>query len=165
MVWKGEIRMNPFDAKQAAEVWSRVTAAGKPQAQPEPPSIESELSDMLRDELADRAAYAQLARRTRGECAQALRAIARDEGGHAKKLTALCFLHTGKKPEAESAPARLTGSLADSLRGRYELETAGAELYRRAAEQYPAHRALFERLSADERRHSEAVLHLLENCL
>ncbi len=162
--------MNPFDEKQAAEVWSRVTATGaKPaaarQSTPETAPIESELADMIRDELSDRAAYAQLARRMRGEGASALRALARDEGGHAKKLTAVYFLHTGKKPSPEIVPVQLTGSLADQLRERYRMETAGAELYARAANTYPAHRTLFERLSTDEQRHSDVILNLLENCL
>lgn len=158
--------MDPFDREAAAAVWSRVTAgtaAHSAQAQEEK-SAQAVL-EFYRDELSEHAAYAAMARKCRGHMAATLRALAREEAGHAKRLAALYFARTGQRVQEKAPPGAQTGPLADQLRERYRQETAGAALYARAAEQDASSRALYTRLSGDELRHSEIILRLIGQCL
>lgn len=148
--------MNPFDAKQAAEVWSRVSAAA---AGPDPEPID--LAGMIRAELSDRALYLSLAHRVRSQSAPILRKLAHEEAAHAKKLAAIHFVRTGTRvqPQPETPPS---GPLLDLLREACREELAGAELYERAAQLEPSLRETLLQLAADERRHSRQLLLLVE---
>ncbi len=150
--------MNPYDARQAAEVWSRVTRAT---ADAQSDSIIT-LDDMIRDELSDRDAYFALARRVRPIEAQTLRAIAREEATHARKLSTVWFVRSGAKPSHSAQSPSASRSVTDVLREHIQKEQAGAEQYARAAELDPACRELFTQLALDERRHAKLLMAMLE---
>ncbi len=153
--------MNPFDAKQAAEVWSRVTGTA---AEPQPEQNSTDLTEMIRAELSDRDLYTALSHRVHKPAAPVLRQLARDEAAHAKKLAAVHFVRTGARVhvQPEKPPA---GPLLDLLRDACREELAGAELYERAAQQDPELRELLLALADDERRHSRQLLSILETHL
>ena len=53
--------------------------------------------------------------------------------------------------------------MAEALRDRHQHEMAGAKQYRRTAEELPEFRELFLELAADETRHGEHILRLLQD--
>lgn len=153
--------MNPFDAKQAAEVWGRVTgAAAEPQEQEA-----LDLAELIRAELSDRDLYLALSQRVRKQTAPILRQLARDEAAHAKKLAAVHFVRTGSRVQTKPEKPTVGGPILDRLRDACREELAGAELYERAAQQDPELRELMLALAADERRHSRTLLSILESHL
>lgn len=110
--------MQPLTEKQTQRVWSRVMSAQTapaaamenpaPAAQAQSETLTPEkLLSLIDGERADSALYAHLAARMKGRAQAMLRAIAQQEACHAKKLAAVYFLNTGKKPapEGRSAPA------------------------------------------------------------
>jgi len=156
---KGGMAMNPFDAKQAAEVWSRVTGTAEPQEQET-----LDLAELIRAELSDRDLYFALSQRVRKQAAPILRRIAHDEAAHAKKLAAVHFVRTGSRVSFQ--PQKPAGApVLDLLREACREELAGAELYERAAQQNPELRELMLALAADERRHSRQILSILESLM
>ncbi|MDD3165418.1 MAG: hypothetical protein PHS97_06125 [Oscillospiraceae bacterium] len=141
-----------------AAIWARVTAPGGTKPQPD-------VQAMIADERSDCATYQKLAAMTGGTCAASLRAIARDEACHAKRLTALYFVKTGACPELAPSCPLLSGCMTALLRERYLAERAGAAAYRAAAEQDPESAALFTCLAGDEAGHAKAILAMLEQLL
>ena len=143
--------MNPYDTAATRAVWNRVLQT-QPEAQE--PIIET-LRARIDGEHAARLTYLALAR-CAGRYAGTLRSIAAQEGVHARKLSALYYLHTGKchTPQAESA---CPNDFCQSLRECYQAELQSAAHYRADAERYPEHRELFTRLACDEARHSRML--------
>ena len=127
------------------------------------------LQDFIREELADRRTYLFLARRApTAEARQVFRAIASDEGKHARRLLAAVYLITGERycPAICYPPLRCDGYCA-ALRERYHEEVCGGFNYRRASQETldPCLQQLLLAFSQDEYRHANAMLCLLSGVM
>lgn len=127
------------------------------------------LQDFIREELADRRTYLFLARRApTAEARQVFRAIASDEGRHARRLLAAVYLITGERycPAICYPPLRCDGYCA-ALRERYHEEVCGGYNYRRASQETldPCLQQLLLAFSQDEYRHANAMLCLLSGVM
>lgn len=163
----------PGDGLSAAERNAELTLPG---AQADPccmgtAALESleVLQGFIREELADRRTYLFLARRApTAEARQVFRAIASDEGRHARRLLAAVYLITGERycPAICYPPLRCDGYCA-ALRGRYHEEVCGGFNYRRASQETldPCLQQLLLAFSQDEYRHANAMLCLLSGVM
>ena len=163
----------PGDGLSAAERNAELTIPG---AQADPccmgtAALESleVLQGFLREELADRRTYLFLARRApTAEARQMFRAIASDEGRHARRLLAAVYLITGERycPAICYPPLRCDGYCA-ALRERYHEEVCGGFNYRRASQETldPCLQQLLLAFSQDEYRHANAMLCLLSGVM
>ena len=127
------------------------------------------LQGFIREELADRRTYLFLARRApTAEARQVFRAIASDEGRHARRLLAAVYLITGERycPAICYPPLRCDGYCA-ALRDRYHEEACGGYNYRRASQETldPCLQQLLLAFSQDEYRHANAMLCLLSGVM
>ena len=163
----------PGDGLSAAERNAELTIPGA-QADPccmGPAALESleVLQGFIREELADRRTYLFLARRApTAEARQVFRAIASDEGKHARRLLAAVYLITGERycPAICYPPLRCDGYCA-ALRERYHEEVCGGFNYRRASQETldPCLQQLLLAFSQDEYRHANAMLCLLSGVM
>ena len=183
-----------YDVARCREVWKRVCPAEDPYpdadagsaaqdadlslpgAQADPccmgtAALESleVLQGFIREELADRRTYLFLARRApTAEARQMFRAIASDEGRHARRLLAAVYLITGERycPAICYPPLRCDGYCA-ALRERYHEEVCGGFNYRRASQETldPCLQQLLLAFSQDEYRHANAMLCLLSGVM
>lgn len=163
----------PGDGLSAAERNAELTLPG---AQADPccmgtAALESleVLQGFIREELADRRTYLFLARRApTAEARQMFRAIASDEGRHARRLLAAVYLITGERycPAICYPPLRCDGYCA-ALRERYHEEVCGSFNYRRASQETldPCLQQLLLAFSQDEYRHANAMLCLLSGVM
>lgn len=163
----------PGDGLSAAERNAELTLPG---AQADPccmgtAALESleVLQGFIREELADRRTYLFLARRApTAEARQVFRAIASDEGRHARRLFAAVYLITGERycPAICYPPLRCDGYCA-ALRERYHEEVCGGFNYRRASQETldPCLQQLLLAFSQDEYRHANAMLCLLSGVM
>ena len=163
----------PDDGLSAAERNAELTIPG---AQADPccmgtAALESleVLQGFIREELADRRTYLFLARRApTAEARQVFRAIASDEGKHARRLLAAVYLITGERycPAICYPPLRCDGYCA-ALRERYHEEVCGGFNYRRASQETldPCLQQLLLAFSQDEYRHANAMLCLLSGVM
>ena len=163
----------PGDGLSAAERNAELTLPG---AQADPccmgtAALESleVLQSFIREELADRRTYLFLARRApTAEARQMFRAIASDEGRHARRLLAAVYLITGERycPAICYPPLRCDGYCA-ALRERYHEEVCGGFNYRRASQETldPCLQQLLLAFSQDEYRHANAMLCLLSGVM
>ncbi len=127
------------------------------------------LQGFIREELADRRTYLFLARRApTAEARQVFRAIASDEGRHARRLLAAVYLITGERycPAICYPPLRCDGYCA-ALRERYHEEVCGGFNYHRASQETldPCLQQLLLAFSQDEYRHANAMLCLLSGVM
>ena len=127
------------------------------------------LQGFIREQLADRRTYLFLARRApTAEARQMFRAIASDEGRHARRLLAAVYLITGERycPAICYPPLRCDGYCA-ALRERYHEEVCGGFNYRRASQETldPCLQQLLLAFSQDEYRHANAMLCLLSGVM
>lgn len=163
----------PGDGLSAAERNAELTLPGT-QADPccmGTAALESleVLQGFIREELADRRTYLFLARRApTAEARQVFRAIASDEGRHARCLLAAVYLITGERycPAICYPPLRCDGYCA-ALRERYHEEVCGGFNYRRASQETldPCLQQLLLAFSQDEYRHANAMLCLLSGVM
>lgn len=163
----------PGDGLSAAERNAELTLPG---AQADPccmgtAALESleVLQGFIREELADRRTYLFLARRApTAEARQVFRAIASDEGRHARRLLAAVYLITGERycPAICYPPLRCDGYCA-ALRERYHEEVCGGFNYRRASQETldPCLQQLLLAFSQDEYRHANVMLCLLSGVM
>ena len=163
----------PSDGLSAAERNAELTLPG---AQADPccmgtAALESleVLQGFIREELADRRTYLFIARRApTAEARQVFRAIASDEGRHARRLLAAVYLITGERycPAICYPPLRCDGYCA-ALRERYHEEVCGGFNYRRASQETldPCLQQLLLAFSQDEYRHANAMLCLLSGVM
>ena len=163
----------PGDGLSAAERNAGLTLPG---AQADPccmgtAALESleVLQGFIREELADRRTYLFLARRApTAEARQVFRAIASDEGRHARRLLAAVYLITGERycPAICYPPLRCDGYCA-ALRERYHEEVCGGFNYHRASQETldPCLQQLLLAFSQDEYRHANAMLGLLSGVM
>jgi len=159
-----------MDHKREQEVWQRVMAMSA-----EAPRCDKAVSkqnltaeqimELLCGELANAATYEALACRVRGQVKQKLMVLAGQERQHAKKLAAIYYVMTGKKPCPDRPKCSCIACTNEELRERYIEETAGAEKYCCLAEKAGSFGDLFRELASDETRHAQTILNLLHQCL
>ncbi|MBQ9458485.1 MAG: ferritin-like domain-containing protein [Oscillospiraceae bacterium] len=127
------------------------------------------LRGFLREELADAQTYRYLAPLApTAEGKRLMRQLSAEESGHARTLQSAHFLITGGTyPVTVVLPPQPRLLWRDRLRERFHEEACGAQSYARAAEGTDdvCLRRIFEKLSADEYRHAEAIRRLIEKTL
>ncbi len=171
--------MNPIDCKQAQNVWSRVMAAqtgaqstsanppARTGAQAENPAAitPEQLLSSIEYEMLDAVTYQCLAARMSGCAQKTLRALAQDERRHAKELSAMYFLLTGKKvcPKKPENPCITCN--AETLRKQYQAELAAREHYEALAPLAGARACTLREIALDECRHAQKIYELLQSCL
>ena len=171
--------MNPIDCKQAQNVWSRVMAAQtgaqstsanppvRTGAQAENPAAitPEQLLSSIEYEMLDAVTYQCLAARMSGCAQKTLRALAQDERRHAKELSAMYFLLTGKKvcPKKPENPCITCN--AETLRKQYQAELAAREHYEALAPLAGARACTLREIALDECRHAQKIYELLQSCL
>lgn len=159
-----------MDHKREQEVWQRVMAMSAEAPQCSKPVNKQTLTaeqvmELLCGELADAATYEALACRVRGQARQTLMMLAGQERQHAKKLSAVYYLMTGKKPCPDKPKYPCIACTNEELRERYIEETAGAEKYCCLAEKAGSFAKVFRELACEEEQHAHTVLKLLQQCL
>lgn len=149
-----------------AEVWQRVLAASGEAPKPAYGSLTpARVLQLREDELRDAHTYRSLAGRAPRDIRQSLLRLSEEERQHARRLEAVYYVMTGKRPAAGRQDTPKTGNLLEDLRSRYREETAGAAEYRRLAEQADSFAPLFRELGDDEERHAGTILRLLQQTL
>ena len=168
--------MNQIDCKQAQNVWSRVMAAQKTAAAPavdmtaakaaEAASITPEqIMQAIEEECKDAATYRALAKRMTGCAGKTLEALSRDERRHAKELSAMYFLLTGKKACFKKQEPPCITCNAETLRRQYQKELAAREHYESLAPLAGARACTLREIALDECRHAQKIYELLQQCL
>ena len=159
-----------MDQRREQEVWQRVMAMSAEAPRCDKPGNKQSLTseqvmELLCKELADAAVYEALACRVGGQVRQKLRMLAAQERQHAKKLSAVYYLMTGKKPCPDKPKGPCIACTNEALRERYIEETKGAEKYCCLAEKAGTFGDLFRELACEESRHGQMILNLLQYCL
>lgn len=159
-----------MDQRREQEVWQRVMAMSAEAPRCDKPVSKQSLTaeqvmELLCGELEDAAFYEALSCRIGGKLGQRLLTIAAQERKHAKKLSAIYYLMTGKKPCPDKPKCPCIACTNEALRERYIEETKGAEHYCHLAEKAGSFCELFRELACEESRHAQMILHLLQYCL
>ena len=172
--------MNQIDCKQAQNVWSRVMAAqANAQSTSANPPVQvkaaqeeqtasitpEQLLSSIEYEMLDAVTYQCLAARMSGCAQKTLRALSQDERRHAKELSAMYFLLTGKKvcPKKPDSPCITCN--AETLRRQYQRELSAREHYEALASMSGARACTMRELALDECRHAQSIYELLQGCL
>ena len=126
------------------------------------------LTGFIEEELADRRYFLAMSRQAPSWARQRLRDIAADEGAHARRLMAAHYLITGQcyRP-AIAGGAVSVGRWCPALRERYHIEACSSMNYARSADGTtdPCLAKLLNELSADEYRHAEELMAMLERAI
>ena len=173
--------MNPMDCKQAQNVWSRVMAAqtaapctnaektpAKTACAQQAPAVSitpEQVMQAMHEELCDAETYRCLAARMSGCAQKTLRALSQDERRHAKELSAMYFLLTGKKvcPKKPDSPCITCN--AETLRRQYQGELAARDRYEALAPLAGARACTLREIALDECRRARKLYELLQSCL
>lgn len=126
------------------------------------------LEGFIEEELADRRFYLAFARQAPTWARQALRETGEEEGAHAKRLMAVYYLITGQCYRPSISCERISvGRFCPALRERYHVEACGGFNYARAADGTTdiCLAKLLNELSADEYRHAERIMAMLERAM
>ena len=159
-----------MNQKREAEVWNRVMFASAecaclPKAESRDQLCPEQVMELLVHELEDACTYRTLAGRVKGEVRQQLLKLAREEEGHYRKLEAVYYLMTGRRPCPDRPKAPCVSCTNEELRRRYEGEVEGARQYHCLAKNAGSFESVMHCLGHDEERHSRVILHLLQMCL
>ena len=153
----------PSGKKEAA-------AAAKPEAAQaeETADTQTRLEQLLSSieyEMLDAVTYQCLAARMSGCAQKTLRALSQDERRHAKELSAMYFLLTGKKvcPKKPDSPCITCN--AETLRRQYQGELAARDRYEALAPLAGARACTLREIALDECRHAQKLYELLQSCL
>ena len=139
-----------------------------PGAEPNPCCMGTEAAELLavlegyiEEELEDRRRYLALSRQAPAWARQTLRDIAEEEGGHARRLLAARYLINVVRGQLD------LGDWCEALRQCYHEKACGGLNYARTADGTAdiCLAKLMNELSADEYRHAEQVMGLLERSL
>lgn len=146
-----------------------------PGAEPDPCCMGTEaalllnvLEGYIEEEWADRRWYLALSAQAPMWARQSLREIAAEEGGHARRLMAAYYLITGRNCQPRViCGAVSTGDWRTALRQSYHEEVCGGLNYARTADDTTdvCLAKLLNELSADEYRHADRLMSMLERSL
>lgn len=126
------------------------------------------LTGYIEEELADRRYFLTMSRQAPSWARQRLRDIAADEGSHARRLMAVHYLITGQCYRPSIAGGAIAiGRWCPALRERYHMEACSGMNYARSADGTtdPCLAKLLNELSADEYRHAEELMAMLERAI
>lgn len=126
------------------------------------------LAGFVEEELEDRRHFLAMSRRAPAWARQQLREIAVDEGAHARRLMTAHYLITGQCYQPAIAGGGISiGRWCPALRERYHMEACNGLNYARAAEGTtdPCLAKLLNELSADEYRHADLLMGMLERSI
>lgn len=175
--------MNPLDPAQQQRVWSRVMSApnacqrlqqladtpatlpARTGAAPSACPDEAALLELYTAQLRASVTYYCLAQRLRGSGRQTLLNIAREKQAQSRKLSAIYYIETGKKPCPDRPKAPCITCVSEALRMAYREEQCTTQLYRAYASGDKELACLLDSLSAETCRHAQQVLSLLESRL
>ena len=126
------------------------------------------LTGFIEEELADRRYFLAMSRQAPSWARQRLRDMAAEEGAHARRLMAAYYLITGEcsRPAIDSGAVSV-GRWCPALRERYHIEACSGMNYARSADGTtdPCLAKLLNELSADEYRHAEELMAMLERAI
>ena len=111
------------------------------------------------------ATYRCLAEMARGRVRQALMQLAEGKRCEARRLAAVYFVMTGRKPCPDRPKPPCVSCLNEALRQAYQEELCAAELYRRYAARAGAHACLLERMAERACENAQLLLCTLEQSL
>ena len=152
-------------------VWKRVMAESaqtpEPEQKPKQESCltERQVMELLEQEAKDACTYQTLACRVKGEARRTLMQLSREEKEHYRKLEAVYYVMTGRRPSVDRPKAPCVACLNEELRRRYDMEIQGAALYHKLAQTAGSFAGVLHCLHHAEERHAKTVLCLLEKCL
>ena len=126
---------------------------------------QAQVLELLEGALADACTYQTLAGRARGNLRRTLLELSQAERRHSRKLEAVYYLMTGKRPCPDQPKAPCVACLNEELRRRYEAEVQGAARYHKLGEKAGSFAQTFHCLGLEEERHGQMILKLLEMCL
>lgn len=147
-----------YDLQKETRVWERIRT---PQCQNRGADA-AEIAKIVCAEMADACFYRALAAALPAKERRCLLEIAQDENKHAKTLSAIYFLLQGQRLCPERPPRFCPSCLTEELRKRWREELAAAERYEKLAGQMPEFASTFRCLAADEKRHAQMILCLLQ---
>lgn len=168
--WQTEV-FDMMSKSREAAVWQRVMAlsAEAPelpvQCREDDGLTQAQIMELLEHELADACTYRTLAQRAGGDLRRCLLQLAGEEQRHARKLEAVYYLMTGRKPCPDRPKSPCVACLNEELRRRYDAEIQGAAQYHKLADGAGSFAQTFHCLGLEEERHSRMILRLLEQCL
>lgn len=126
------------------------------------------LTGFIEEELADRRYFLIMSRQAPSWARQRLRDIAADEGAHARRLMAVYYLITGQcyRPAITGGTVSI-GRWCPALRERYHIEACNGMNYARSVDGTtdPCLAKILNELSADEYRHAEELMAMLERAI
>jgi len=154
-------------------VWQRVMAmsaeapemAAPRRAGADKELTEAQVLELLKEELEAACTYRVLAQRTKGNLRRCLLELARAEQQHSRKLEAVYYLMTGRRPCPDRPKAPCVSCLNEELRKRYDEEVKGAARYHKLAEKAGSFAQTVHCLGLEEEHHGQIILKLLEMCL
>ena len=176
--------MISIDDQKARQVWSRVMNCSAGQSASAEGCLEQRadqalsglkeagkqltedvLAELLQDEWTDAGTYRKLAA-CAPTCAKTiLLRIAQEELCHARTLSALYYLKTGKKYCPEGRASVCTACFNETIRQRYQAELAGQARYTALSGAAGEHQSTFEQFACDEGRHAQMLCCILQNTL
>ncbi len=156
--------------KREAEVWDRVMAASAEAPCCTKPKVQwgitsQQVMELLEHELEDACTYRTLAMRVKKPMRQTLLCLYREELNHYRKLEAVYYIMTGKRPCPDRPKAPCVACTNEELRKRYEEEVKNAEAYHCLAKSAGSFAPVFHCLGNNEEHHAHTVLNLLQKCL
>ncbi len=155
--------------KREAQVWERVMAASA-QAPCCKPAEENMLTpeqvmELLLGEQMAACTYGVLAARVKGETRRCLMELMHREKAHYRKLEAIYYLMTGRRPCPDQPKAPCVSCTNEELRRVYADEVAAAAKYHCLAAKAGSFAPQFHELGHEEETHAAKILSLLEYCL
>ena len=143
--------MQWVDPHLAGSVWNRVLGTAPPEPEP--------LLELIHREWLDVSAGLYLALRFKGREAALQRQIAHHDQSHAKSLTGIYMLLTGKKPTV-TTPAPKADSTEAALQRCFSEKIQRAEAYESHTAD-PEYGFIFRIMAEQERHHAQSLLELL----
>lgn len=157
--------MKSYDIRKEERVWNRVMATEECHAQAPDCLNEGKVLELIIDELRDCGTYRSLAKAMRGCDKGILMGLAEEEACHARKLSAVYFLMTGRKACPDRPKIPCITCINTSLRQRYQDELHGHAEYLRLSKCAGEFSCVMAELAKDELCHSQKILCLLKDTL
>lgn len=163
--------MEQTDPGKAERVWSRVMCAQNIQTMPACPckedsSLSAEtLAELIRAEMHDWCLYRSLACTNCRQINSTLLCIAEQEKCHAKKLSVLYFLATGKKYCPPKPNPACTACFNEAVRQAYKEELESACRYDSLAQNAGSHACTLRSIAEEEREHARQLACILQTTL
>lgn len=163
--------MSQIDPGKADRVWSRVMNVQNSQPQQTSPCRQGselggdKLAELIESELRSYSRYRMLSCMACGQCKKTLLYIAEQERCHAKKLTVMYYLATGKKYCPSGAKPDCKACLNEALRQAYQDELDDAKNYGLLSKSAGSHACTLQQISMQEAEHARLLACILQSTL